>query len=125
MLGWWIRVYAQTPEQIEAATPEEGRAAVLAQWEAGLGGLRWIERLVESGRAQRLSAGGYPNRYIARAADLLPLLVNGPPSHEGPAMIGDDDVLPAHRRGTFERFADRIDAVSPEQVLTVEAWDQS
>ncbi|MCA3221902.1 MAG: hypothetical protein ING40_07855 [Burkholderiales bacterium] len=56
---------------------------------------------------------------------MLPLLVNGPPSHEGPPMIGDDNVLPANWRGKFERFADRIDAVLPEQVLTIEAWDQS
>lgn len=46
----------------------------LAQWEAGAGSIRWVERLTQMRKADKSATGGYSNRYIARARDVLPLI---------------------------------------------------
>lgn len=125
MIGWWIVVSAQTPEERDRTALEDRKAAILAQWEVGPGGLEWLAQLVQAGRAAQLSASGYPNRYTATAGDVLPLLAGGPPPHTGPAIIGDDYVMPANWRGKIELHADRLAACPVDQVLTIDAWDQS
>ncbi len=123
MVGWWIVIAAQTPQERDADA--DRKAAVLASWEAGLGGDRWIRRLVEEGKAVQLSFGGYPNRFTAKACDVLPLIANGLPDHEGPTVIGDDYVLPGNWKGNLTIHAERIAACPPDKLLTLEVWDQS
>lgn len=67
----------------------------------------------------------YPNRYTAKAANVLPLLAGGPPAHRGPPIIGDDYVMPANWKGNVIFHQDKIEACPPDQVLTIDAWDQS
>jgi hypothetical protein len=90
MLGWWIIVSAQIPDERDKT---ENQAAILAQWKAGVGGIDWLERLVDEGKAEKLSQNGYPNRYTARADDVLPLIEGGgiKPSTEGIWIFGIDD----------------------------------
>lgn len=123
MIGWWIVIAAQTPEEHDQAT--DRKAAVLANWETGPGGIEWLHRLVEAGKATQLSNSSYPNRYTAVAADILPLIVDGPPAHSGPVVIGDDYVIPANWKDNIILHTDKIAACSPDRVLTIEAWDQS
>lgn len=123
MIGWWIVVAAQTPEQRDEAA--DGKASILANWEVGPGGTDWLHRLVKAGKATQLSFSGYPNRYTAQAGDVLPLLAGGPPAHRGPAIIGDDYVMPANWKGKLILHEDRIAACPSDQVLTIDAWDQS
>ena len=123
MLGWWIVVAAQTPE--ERNVVENRTSSTLATWEVGPGGLDWLQRLVKDGRASQLSFSGYPNRYTARASDVLSLLERGPLAHTGPVVIGDDYVIPVNWKGIVTLHRDRIAGCAPEQVLTIEAWDQS
>ena len=125
MIGWWIVVSTQAPEERDRADQEVRRAAILAQWEVGLGGIEWLAQLVQAGKAAQLSGSGYPNRYTASAGDVLPLLAGGPPSHTGPAIIGDDYVMPANWRGKIELHADSLAACPVGHVLTIDAWDQS
>lgn len=125
MIGWWIVVSTQSPRERDQADQEDRRAAILAQWEAGADGIRWIERLTQEGRADKLAGGGYPNRYTAKASDVLPLLTIDPPLPAGPVIFGDDYALPANWRGTIELHPERIQACAPDHMLTIDAWDQS
>lgn len=56
-------------------------------------GIRWIEHLTEAGKASKLAGGGYPNRYTARAGDVLPLIENGgiQPPKDGVWIFGIDE----------------------------------
>lgn len=58
MLGWWFTVRLHTTE----VALQDSEAHLLASWETGVSGLRWIEDLVAQGVAQQLSGRGYPNR---------------------------------------------------------------
>lgn len=107
------------PRQTERLT------TLLGSWEAGIGGLAWLDKLVAEGKAERLSKDGYPSWYTARAKDIFPLIAAGPPRHHDPFVIGADYVRPlgwmAHLRIELPKF----DACPPEQILTIDAWDQS
>ena len=58
-------------------------------------------------------SGWYPTRYRVVAADVLPLIADGPPA----------GVRVLHARATLHR--DRMARCAPSQVLTVEVWDLS
>jgi hypothetical protein len=123
MLGWWIVITKQAPDELVGMAPnKEGR---LATWETSASGDEWVARLAKEGRATQLTFNGYPNRYTAPARDVLPLIKNGLPSHNGPTVIGDDYVMPGNWTGNVQIHEDRIAACSPEQMLTIEVWDQS
>lgn len=110
MLGWWIVISTQTPEERERADQDTRRAAILANWEASVNGSRWVYQLVKQGKATQLSSGGYPNRFTAKACDVLPLIAHGLPDHDGVTAI----IHP-----------DRIAACPSDKLLTVDVWDQS
>ena len=130
MLGWWILVDAQTPEERDRA--EDHKARLLASWETGLGGDAWVLGLVREGKAQEYRlAGGYPNRYTALAGDVLPLLAAGPPIHRGADAFTEDEesgevrFLPGDWKGRVTLHRDRMDACAPDQPLTIDLWDLS
>ena len=125
MLGWWIVISMQTPEERDRADQDTRRAALLANWEASVNGSRWVHQLVEQGKATQLSSGGYPNRFTAKACDVLPLFANGLPKHDGPTVIGEDYVLPGSWTGNVIIHPDRIAACPPDKLLTIDVWDQS
>ncbi|WP_424892239.1 hypothetical protein [Streptomyces sp. XH2] len=112
MLGWSIHISAQTPEEADSDTTGQ---TDLARWTAGLPGLDWITELVKAGKAEQLSNSGYPCRYTARAGDVLPLLAGGTPSH----------VRPQDTVSGVWMNSERIAACPADQVLTIDAWDQS
>jgi hypothetical protein len=122
MIGWWIIVTQQTPEERDAASDKE---AILAKWETSVSGINWIEALVKTGKATQLSRGGYPNRYTAVASEVLPHIVGGPPRHDGPTIIGDDYVVPGSWTGNVQIYHDKIAACPSNQILTIDVWDQS
>src|SRR6218665_1756155 len=76
-------------------------------------------------QATQLSSGGYPNRYTAKAGNMLPILANGTPDHDDMSIIGDDDVMPAGWKGHIILHRDRIAAGPADQVLTIEVRDLS
>lgn len=124
MIGWWIVISTQTPEE-RSRHDDDRRASILAMWEVGLGGLDWLERLVALATAQKIRGDGYPNIYVALAEAVLPLLVDGPPAHDGAMVIGDDYVMPAKWVGNIEMHPDRMAACPSLHQLTIEAWDLS
>ena len=56
--------------------------------------------------------GGYPNRYVPLARDVLPL-------------IGADDIAQDDWVRDMRLHQDRIAACPPEQAVTIEVWDLS
>ena len=122
MIGWWIVISKQLSEKAEADA--DVQSEVLAKWGTGLGGEDWINNLVLEGKASQVLKGGYPNRYIAPAVHVLPLIESGPPSHEGPGIIGDDYVMPDNWVGDITINHDKIHQCAPDQVLQIEVWDQ-
>ena len=106
MLGWMVLVY-----------PKSNEDAKLASWEVGVSGLRWLDDLVAEGKAVKLNGNGYPTRYEARAVDVLSLVESGnvaPPNNK-----------PWNPMGEIKLQPERIAATSPDQVLVIDAWDQS
>ncbi len=68
MIGWWIVVAAQTPEERDQAV--DRRAAVLANWEVGPGGIEWLHQLVKSRANHSGSAlNSHMNQALAKCLD--------------------------------------------------------
>ncbi|MET9605235.1 hypothetical protein ABZZ17_09220 [Streptomyces sp. NPDC006512] len=112
MLGWNITVSTQTPQERDLNVIHSREDSILASWSVGIGGLNWVSELQRSGKAEELLGGGYPCRYVIRAADVLPLLADGPPA--GGSTIHSSWMHP-----------ERMAACRDDQMLTVDAWDQS
>lgn len=71
--------------------------------------LSWLDDLVAKGKAVKLNDNGYPTRYEARAADVLPLVESGnvaPPNNKHWNPMGEVKLQPK-----------RIAVTSPDQVL--------
>ncbi len=111
MQGWSMMITLETPQQRDAPIPMD-KEAILAHWDTGSFGTRWVKRLAEAGKASEHLRGGYPNRYVALARDVLPLIDNDGIAH-------DDYVR------DVKLYRDRIAACPPEQAVTVEVWDLS
>ena len=118
MAGWNITIAQRTPEELDAA-PGSHKDGLLAIWEAGLGGIEWLEHLADKGEAQRLSDDGFPCRYVAAARDVLPFLASGTPPFHGVQQMSGDWL----RNVTLHHG--RIAACPPDQLLTIDAWDRS
>ena len=126
MIGWWFIISTQTPEERDRAGNEDCKAAVLATWESSAGGIAWVNALLKEGAAiTRSLNGGYPNRYMAPASKVLPLIANGPPSHSGMTIIGDDYVMAGNWIGRVSIEHDKMAACAPDTPLTIEVWDLS
>jgi hypothetical protein len=110
MLGWSVLVDARTPEERDETDDESSH--LLAKWEARVSGLDFLDVLVRQGKAKKLLSGGYPERYTVKASDFLPLIAKRPPGTMGP-------------HSDVNLYPDRIAACSPDQVLTIDAWDLS
>ena len=121
MSGWWTIISTETPEQM-ADLAKVNKDAILATWDAGLGGLGWITQLCEQGKATQLSCNGFPNRYRASADVIAPLLMAG----IAEAQDGDfpQDKLTGWP-GCITVYPERVAACLPGQLLTIEVWDQS
>ena len=118
MLGWQIFVLRQV-------TTEPAETQTLAEWEAGLGGLAWLDDLVKAGRATCLGGDGYPLRYTANAAVVANAIGNGPPRHDGPVVVGEDYITPGGWIDGMAVDRSNLDACVADEELLIEAWDLS
>ena len=96
-----------------------------------IGGLDWIETLRKEGKATQLKNGGYPNRYTAMAADVLPLIQGDgvKPVDDGIWTFGVDEgeeyATPPGWMGTPNLRLDNIQSCPSDALLTIDAWDLS
>lgn len=122
MLGWWILIQRRVPDgQDDTGT----REVTVATWTVGLGGLDWLNDLVVEGRAVDLGGNGYPDRYTITAGELRKVISAGPPRPKGPDVIGDDYFRPGNWIGRAEVNRAELDACPEQEILEVEAWDES
>lgn len=144
MLGWHISLHRLTDEAsirrsfADARFDPERRAKFaegavgerVAVWQAGLWGLKWIEQVATCDGCVALSRNGYPNWYLARAADVLPTIRSRrpyePPMYEQPTWItGEGDVLLPGWLGKTTVDDEAMNGCEPDEWLLVEAWDES
>ncbi len=125
MLGWEIFIHTEFNESTDQADwhwPKEEN--VLATWRTSVGGVNWLNDLVKQNKARFLGGAGYPIRYWAKVKDVLPLIKNGPPSHKGPLVIGENYVTPAGWMSEatikLEQFAQK----NPDNMIIIDAWDE-
>ena len=129
MLGYWIVVSTQTPEERDAII--DRKKSVLAEWETGVGGIRWLEKLVEEGKATKWRGDGYPNRYTSTADIVLPLITGDAikPADDGIWVFGMDEgeeyAQPPGWMGKVNLRPERIRTCPTDAALTIDAWDQS
>lgn len=122
MLGWEIYVARQS-NIVQEGSPKSG--AVIAVWMAGMGGIDWIDALTKQGKATDSGGNGYPCRWTVTVLEIRRALRNGLPESTSPPIIGDDYMLPADW-SKFRKFdRDLLDMLIADEVLVIEAWDQS
>jgi hypothetical protein len=66
MLGWHITICRQAAGEETPASFESPTSTELAVWQTGIGGLDWIDDLLEKGLAIFLGGNGYPTEYTAK-----------------------------------------------------------
>lgn len=118
MMGWEVFVYRQSKLKSES----ESR---VASWQTSVLGLGWLDELVKEKKAAYLAGSGYPDWYFLRAGILLPIITVGLPANNSPLVIGDDYVLPKNWSGDVVWNHDAVLACRKDDLLIVEAWDQS
>lgn len=121
MSGFLVIISTQTPEQRDAGPDAESE---LARWETDAGGLRWIDQLVPQGKAKQLLFAGYPLRFTAAAQDVLPLIASGPPPYEGLLRQRGNVMTKEGWNGPATMDQAKMAGCPPEQILTIDAWDQ-
>jgi hypothetical protein len=125
MLGWHISIFKQADGGSLAARADSNKGARLAVWQADLGGLQWLDDLVEAGSAIHLGGDGYPFRYTARARHVIRSIVGGPPEARSTWAVGDHDSVTSQWAGNTVIDLPMIDQCLPDEWLLVEAWDES
>ncbi|MFI8618699.1 hypothetical protein ACIGHN_24665 [Acidovorax sp. NPDC077693] len=122
MLGWFIVISIAGGDE----PMKVGDVRTLATWRSSIGGVDWIDRLVERRLAKFESGNGYPTRFSTIAAAALPLIANGkPPAHRDFPVYGDDYFMPAGWIGDFTAYVERIASCKPTDSLVIEVWDLS
>lgn len=116
MLSWEVFVFRSAEAKSED---------LIARWQTSVFGLKWLDQLVKDGYASDLGGNGYPCKYSVTAGVLLPIITASLPSNNSPLVIGDDYVLPEGWSGDITWNREATLACQPDDILTIEAWDQS
>ena len=119
MLGWGVGVFRQkdgggSPAVCDDTMSyhEDAIVPAMAGWDAQIGGLNWIDELVEEERAFQLQKGGMPNIYTVQAKDLKFLLKSPPPG-----------VFTYGGRPEYNVNKKELRSCSPEEWLIIVVWD--
>jgi hypothetical protein len=97
----------------------------LAVWQTGLGGLDWIQELVEANKATDLGGNGYPCRYTATAGNLIAQITDEPPGARPVWAFEEHDILTEKWEGKTLIDRAAIAVCRPDEWLLIVAWDES
>lgn len=113
MLGFEIYIHRKDliPDERSANPIGEG---LIAQWVTGIHGLAWLDQMVKDGHAQFHGGNGYPLIYSAVAKYIVPHLPTGPITAQPENSLFQPRLKP-----------DLIASCPADQLLHIEAWDQS
>jgi len=118
MTGWHIRLKKNT---------ETGET--LASWATHSSGVPWLKELLAQGKAERIhNGGGYPNKYLVKAEDILPIVSEdeGLDATIGPVLCSASmTVLPGTWDGGVKRDQVLIASCAPDEILLIVQWDLS
>jgi hypothetical protein len=124
-LGWHISVYRQQNEGTKPAAFGDAHGPRLAVWQANLGGLDWLDELVNEQRAINLGGNGYPYEYTAMAAYIIPRLIGEPPEAKAVWTFDAGDIITSGWQGKTTRDPAVMDACRPDEWLIIQVWDES
>ena len=110
MSGWWVVVDSRSPAERDAS--EDKLSFLLASWEAGPYDMRFLDDLVNSGKAKKLKFNGYPNRYLTLLEDLVPFIIDGPPCNHG--FVSKVEVK-----------REKIKSLPLNHQVTIDVWDNT
>lgn len=125
MLGWQIYINRQTIKNEKTCESSLRNEALLATWVTGINGCNWIDILVKQGKAEEQPGDFCIRRYCVEARVLLPIIWSLPKKYHGPIVVGDDYIDFGRFNEDIEIFQSRIDECSPDELLSIETWDQS
>ena len=114
MLGWQFFLRQQEGEK------------EFASWFVGFGGGKWIRDLAAEGKAIAISERGYPSKYQTTAKYLIGFLKSRqPPAGYGVFVLGEDYFDSGTECWGIEIYDQRVNALNPDDVVIIDAWDQS
>jgi hypothetical protein len=126
MLGWHVSVYRQENGGSSLATKESPITGPrIAVWQTDPYGLKWLDELTKEGHAIHYPGGGYPDRYTARAKEIVPRLLEGPPEARETWHRDTGDVITEQWVGKTMINRVEVDACTSDEWLMIEAWDES
>lgn len=123
MEGWNFsseRFFRQTNQILESLgdgheqqhSSDDKLSSLLASWDAEVSNIRWLRNLVSDGKAKQHLFSGYPNRFTAKASDILP-------------VIGQWLHSPGDGVENVTIYSERIAEITDDHVLTIDLWDKS
>lgn len=78
------------------------------------------------GKAEVNSFDGYPDAYKVCAKHVLPVLLSGKiPDSEGPCVLSDDNYFDEQPSMQMTLNKVVMEALNEDDLLVIEAWDQS
>lgn len=128
MSGYQISVCRQENGGPAPASFKAPQGTRLALWHTGVGGLEWIEELVQQRQVISLGGDYYPAQYTAMAKYMIPRLRDDPGFAELDWVHWEFDTPENEVPGWLGKAAqnpEAIDACRPDEWLIIEAWDQS
>jgi hypothetical protein len=125
MLGWHITVFRQAAGGDSPASFEAATGATLAVWQTGVGGLNWLDGLVEKGLAISLGGNGYPTEYTARLEHIKATILNGPPLARETWVFQVGDILTDKWLGKATVDHKALCQCTAEEWVLIQAWDES
>jgi hypothetical protein len=125
MLGWMISIHRQLDGGVAPAKPDCPRGPSLAVWQAGSGGLAWLDELVKQNRAIDLGGSGYPLWYTAPANELIAFVAESPPLARSLWHVGENNVVLPGWIGKTQIDSSALSECRSDEWLVIEAWDES